>query len=593
MTKSIFRLGSITIFVCLFPWIGRANTLYFPQVAAGGGYSTTFTLLNIDTTPLNGQLRVFNQDGTQRPVPSAWDVISIPAAGSARFTLNSSGDLTVGWAYFQSAGNVNGIAIFERRKVDGTLETIASVLGVASGPRFLVPVEISSSGGTVIALVNTAGVPTSVEFVLLSETGSTMAVNADSKFSLLSGGQQISEFVSNLFPQLALTEFKGTLIIQASGLIQQLAATGLVVKEGLLTGLPVIGSFTPPAPITGVLMSVVGAPPFSLAFQETRIMSNGSFPFRLDPGTYEVSGTLSNRLAVFFGSGTTSDLSPKVEPGSIRSNEGPIMQVFPCFILYSSSSDTPQPFRFQFTVSPNTGDTCNATLTTNPLFGEVSSGRDFISELRLIGQSIAIAGVNQSPGAARNFFVRSFDAATGERRWQDEVPAVPSLVTSVFLINMRDMLFLAAYSPSFSCCSDIFVRAYNGNTGGILWTDIYDKGRDDLPQAIAAGPAAVVVVGYGGNTRTPPISGLDALVRAYVPATGAILWEDRIDSGFLVDDVAQAVTIDANRVLVTGTSSTSDGPSIPFVRTYNATNGTLLPDTSLPASASFVSRVNQ
>src|SRR5215475_7212038 len=209
MTKSIFRLGWVLFFVFLVAWMGRANTLYFPQVAAGGGYSTTFTLLNIDSIPLNGQLRVLNQDGTPRSVPFEWESVSIPAAGSARFTLNSSGDLTVGWAYFQSAGNVNGVAVFERRKLDGTLETIASVLGVASGARFLVPVEISASAGTGIALVNTAGVPTSVEFVLLSETGSTMAVNADSKFSLLGGGQQISEFVSNLFPQLALTEFKG------------------------------------------------------------------------------------------------------------------------------------------------------------------------------------------------------------------------------------------------------------------------------------------------------------------------------------------------------------------------------------------------
>ena len=587
MTKSIFRLGWVLIFVCLFPWMGRANTLYFPQVTAGGGYSTTFTLLNIDSIPLNGQLRILNQDGTPRSVPFEWESVSIPAAGSARFTLNSSGDLTVGWAYFQSAGNVNGVAVFERRKLDGTLETIASVLGVASGPRFLVPVEISASAGTGIALVNTANLATSVQFTLLNENGSTLAVNADSKFSSLGAGQQISEFVSNLFPQLALTDFKGTLIIEAGGLVQRLAATGLVVKEGLLSGLPVIGSFTPPPPITGILMSVVGASPFSMiAFQKDPITSNGSYPFKLDSRTYEVSGTLSNRLAVFFGSASTSDLSPKVEAGSIRSNEGPVLQVFPCFILYSSSSGTPQPFRFQFTVSSNTGDTCNATVTTNPLFGEVSSGRDLISELRLIDQSIAIAGVNQLPGPNRNFFVRSFDSATGERRWQDEALAVPGLITSVFLTNMRGTLFLAAYSPSLLCCSDIFVRAYNASTGRILWTDIYDKGRDDLPQAIAVGSAAVVVVGYGGNTGTPPISGLDGLVRAYEPATGGILWEDRIDTGFLVDDVAWAVTIDGNRVLVTGTSSTSDGPSVPFLRTYNATNGTLLPDTSLPASSS-------
>ena len=143
-------------------------------------------------------------------------------------------------------------------------------------------------------------------------------------------------------------------------------------------------------------------------------------------------------------------------------------------------------------------------------------------------------------------------------------------------------MFVAGYVPSPQCCSSVFVRAYVADTGRVLWTDVYNKGRDDLPQAIAASSAAVVVAGYGGNTRTPPIGGLDFLVRAYEPGTGSVLWEDRVDSGFDIDDAAWAVTTDANRVFVAGTSSTSSEWISVFVRAYDAASGTLLWATQLP-----------
>ena len=96
------------------------------------------------------------------------------------------------------------------------------------------------------------------------------------------------------------------------------------------------------------------------------------------------------------------------------------------------------------------------------------------------------------------------------------------------------------------------MRAYKSDNGRVAWTEIWNRGRDDLPQAIADSSAAVVVVGYGANTSNAPISALDFLVRAYDPATGAILWEDRVDKGFFVDDAAWAVTIDGSHVFVAG-----------------------------------------
>jgi len=578
MTKLIFRLGSVLSFVCLFPWMGRANTLYFPQVVAGGGYSTTFTLLNTDSIPLTGQLRVFNQNGSQRSSPSEWESISIPASGSVRFTLNNSGSLIIGSAYFQTAANVNGVATFERRKIDGPLETIAGVLGAPASSRFLIPVEISASSGTGVALVNTAETPTNIRLLLLGENGATIGATTDARFNPLAGRQQFSDFVTNFFPQLALTDFKGTLVIEATNLSQQIAATGLVVKEGLLSALPAIGSFAPPK--AGILMGIVDGEQFSLIFQNREITLSGSYSFVLDPGTYEVSGKMSTKLIVGLGSGSISGLVPKVVVGSIRNVEGPQVQVYPCFIVYSSESGMLQPFRFQFDVTSDNGDTCKGTLTTNSFFAQILGPTDLraVSPMR---ESVVVAGTRRLIDGNRNLFVRSYDVRSGELRWFDETASVAGLNTAVFAINAQDNLFVAGYVPSLPCCSNIFVRAYNANTGRVLWTDVYKKGRDDLPQSIAV-RSVLVVVGYGGNNVFTSSGGVDFLVRAYEPATGSVLWEDRVDTGAFVDDAAWLVALDSVRAFVLGTSSEPGSQRDVFIRAYDAFRGTFLWQTPLP-----------
>ena len=126
---SLFR-GSL--WVLLFSRLAEANNVYFPQVAVGDGYSTVFTLINTDSVPLHGQLRVFNQDGSPRATPVEWESILIPPAGSARFTLSNRGKLAGGSAYFQTSASVSGMATFERRNAGGPLETLVSLLGTAA-----------------------------------------------------------------------------------------------------------------------------------------------------------------------------------------------------------------------------------------------------------------------------------------------------------------------------------------------------------------------------------------------------------------------------------------------------------------------------
>src|ERR1051326_2521842 len=117
-----------------------ANTIYFPQWAVGSGYSTTFTIMNTGSTALTGQLRVFNQDGSQRATPPEWETITIPAAGSARFSLPNVGSLTVGSAYFQTNYTAQGVGTFELRADNGVLLTTAGVIAGPANQRLEIPV---------------------------------------------------------------------------------------------------------------------------------------------------------------------------------------------------------------------------------------------------------------------------------------------------------------------------------------------------------------------------------------------------------------------------------------------------------------------
>src|SRR4029078_4391762 len=97
------------LLVALFPASGFFNTLYFPQVAFGGGYSTTFAIVNTGTTAVSGRLNLYSQSGFRRS--DLGGKTSIERGNSTRLTIPNIGPLTAVWAEFDAgAGTVQGVA---------------------------------------------------------------------------------------------------------------------------------------------------------------------------------------------------------------------------------------------------------------------------------------------------------------------------------------------------------------------------------------------------------------------------------------------------------------------------------------------------
>ncbi len=223
-----------------------ANKLYFPQVAFGGGYTTTIVLLNAGTANVSSHLQVYGQNGALvMSIP-----VTVPAGGSTRLTVADPGTSIISsWGMLDAGtGTVRGAAIFEFRSANGALITTAGVLGIEAGNGFTVPVDVAGNGisantGIAIANVNTSSDVT-VVLQLISEngSGSPSVTGYFSRFVTLAPGQQIAEVVTSIWPQLAVG-FKGSLAVAVLDSAQRpnsLVLTGLSVKGGLLSSLPVI-----------------------------------------------------------------------------------------------------------------------------------------------------------------------------------------------------------------------------------------------------------------------------------------------------------------------------------------------------------------
>jgi hypothetical protein len=227
----------LLLLMTLVPSSLFSNTLYFPQVAFGGGYSTTFVITNTGTTAVASSVNFYDQNGTPRPELSM--PVILGPGNSTRFSLPNIGSgITVVWGQIAAGtGTVQGVATFDFRAPNGVLQTTVGVLGLEAGSSFLLPVDVAASASTGIAFANAnAGNQVTVNLRLLDETGSQ--VNSTTK--TLPARGQISAFVTELgFPQ-PIGTFRGTLVVDAGG--GSIAATALTEKEGILSALPVIPS---------------------------------------------------------------------------------------------------------------------------------------------------------------------------------------------------------------------------------------------------------------------------------------------------------------------------------------------------------------
>jgi len=116
---------------------------------------------------------------------------------------------------------------------------------------------------------------------------------------------------------------------------------------------------------------------------------------------------------------------------------------------------------------------------------------------------------------------------------------------------------------------DFIVRTYNIETGQLLWEDRLDRAPIDQGLSIVAKGDAVFATGNGGNTCAGvALTNCDIFVRAYDPNTGTLLWEDQVDT-MGTDDLGGAIATQGGSVFVAGVVIDADFTADILIRAYH------------------------
>ena len=235
-----------------------SNSLYFPQLADGGGFTTTLVLLNTSAAPQSGTISAFDNAGQPLAVRLTSGVVgstfsySITSGGAYMLqTDGSDPNIHTGWIQVSpNSGSLSpvGTGIFSYSP-NGILITESGVPAATPTSRARIYMDTSGGRDTGVAIVNTSGLPSAITMQAFQADGTT-AFRGPVQLSLPSKGHA-AKFVDEIFDSLP-KGIVGVVEISSESDFAALTLRSLTNGRGdfLMTTFPVADSNQPaPAPI--------------------------------------------------------------------------------------------------------------------------------------------------------------------------------------------------------------------------------------------------------------------------------------------------------------------------------------------------------
>jgi hypothetical protein len=219
------------------------------QLASGGGWDTTITLVNIGLTDGEALLTFFGNDGGPLQLPFTFPQVPTPnplVTSTLDRTLNgnslmvmdsqqpSNPNAQVGSAQLLTNGNVSGFAIF---KYTPTGQEAVVPLETHNAPSYVLAFDNTGVLGTGVAIANVAAQPANIPVVIRDDTGAQIGMDT---ISLAAQGHTSFMLTGNY---AATAAKRGTIEFDAP-LSDQITALGLRANGSALTTLPVLANVT-------------------------------------------------------------------------------------------------------------------------------------------------------------------------------------------------------------------------------------------------------------------------------------------------------------------------------------------------------------
>jgi len=290
------------------------------QLASGGGWDTTLTLVNIAPAPGEALLNFFGNDGSPLQVPftfSAASSVTGPLVGSTfDQTLSANSMLVVdtqqpgspsaqaGAAQLFTNGNVGGFAIF---KYTPTGQEAVVPLETRNAPSYVLAFDNTGPLATGVAIANVSMQPASIPVLIRDDTGSQVGTDT---ISLAAQGHT-SFTLTNNYPLTA--GVRGTIELDTppSG---QITALGLRANGNALTTLPVLAQVTSAG---GSLAQVASGGGWKTTFT---LVNTGTSPAQVQLSFFDDNGNALSLPLTLVQSGAVmnaSTLSQTIGSGAV------------------------------------------------------------------------------------------------------------------------------------------------------------------------------------------------------------------------------------------------------------------------------------
>ncbi len=194
---------------------------YFPQVADGGGYVTSWYFAGLGTGRASVKVELFTTNGAPLSLSTNFgrnSVFTFDIENSGQTSLRTLGEgnsIQVGWAKITASRPVGATEIFHFLGSDGKLLSAAGVLPADPTTAATIIVSNSSSDpakGTGVVLANIGSSQDNVILRAIDRDGALVAASGLS----LDPGHQVAMFAYQFPGMEDLTDFEGTLEISGS-----------------------------------------------------------------------------------------------------------------------------------------------------------------------------------------------------------------------------------------------------------------------------------------------------------------------------------------------------------------------------------------
>lgn len=224
------QLVPLLVFACLcLVSTAHAEDYFIPQVANGsfenGSFRTTFVLFNVNDVTTEVEIHLVqgpNGDSFNVTIPGLGTGdefrLTLPAGASRILQTDGSGSLAAGAARVSTSAKIGVSAIFSVFDSSGNFLTEAGVGNSEALTDFVIPVDVSASFNTGIALYNPGSETASVTLILYDLSGQ----EAGRAPLTLNPGGHTAQFVTQLFP--GTSGFRGTFRVTSTAPV---AAVGL------------------------------------------------------------------------------------------------------------------------------------------------------------------------------------------------------------------------------------------------------------------------------------------------------------------------------------------------------------------------------